>query len=68
MPRISGQEYSTNNKPPHDWKVIESMILENLSFPIEEDLLKLREEVRLMLEELKDVCETDKRNDNRESA
>lgn len=63
MPRMSGQEHSINN-PPHDWKVIESMILENLSFPIEEDLAKLREEVRLMLEELKDVCETDKRNND----
>ncbi len=63
MPRINmtGQE---KPYPPHDWKVIESMILENLSFPIEEDLAKLREEVRLMLEELKDVCETDKRNND----
>lgn len=65
MPKISmsGQERS-KNKPPHDWKVIESMILENLSFPIEEDLVKLREEVRLMLEDLKDVCEIEKRNDD----
>ena len=65
MPRISisGQEHSFNN-PPHDWKVIESMILENLSFPIEEELQQLRKEVKLMLEELKDVCETDKRNDD----
>lgn len=65
MPRISmsGQEHSFN-KPPHDWKVIESMILENLTFPIQEDLEKLRKEVKFMLEELKDVCETDKRNDD----
>ena len=67
MPRISGQEYSSN-RPPHDWKVIENMILENLSFPIEEDLVKLREEVKSMVEELRDVCEIDKREDDRKSS
>ena len=67
MPRISGQEYSSN-RPPHDWKVIENMILENLSFPIEEDLVKLREEVKFMVEELRDVCKIDKREDDRKSS
>jgi hypothetical protein len=63
MPGLSGQEHSDYNNP-HDWKVIESMILENLSFPLEEELQKLREEVRLMLEELKNVCEVDRRDND----
>lgn len=61
MPSIVGQE---KPNPPHDWKKIETMILENLSFPISEDLEKLRQEVRLMVEDLKNVCEVDKRNND----
>lgn len=61
MPSIVGQE---KPNPPHDWKKIETMILENLTFPISEDLEKLRKEVSLMVEELKDVCEMDKRESN----
>lgn len=61
MPSIVGQE---KPNPPHDWKKIETMILENLSFPISEDLEKLRQEVRLMVEDLKNVCEIDKRDND----
>lgn len=61
MPSIVGQE---KPNPPHDWKKIETMILENLSFPISEDLEKLRKEVRLMVEDLKNVCEINKRDND----
>ena len=65
MASIVGQE---RPNPPHDWKKIETMILENLTFPITEDLEKLRQEVKFMVEDLKNVCETDKRKDDREGS
>lgn len=61
MPRISmsGQEQSK-----HDWKEIQNMIMENLFYSVPEEVEHIKEEVTKILEERKNVCETDKRNDD----
>ena len=61
MPRISmsGQERSK-----HDWKEIQNMIMENLFYSVPEEVEHIKEEVTKILEERKNVCETDKRNDD----
>lgn len=63
MPRISGQEYSAT-KPQHNWRELESMIFENLFFPVPEEMEQIRSEVKKFLEENKDVCEIDKRDND----
>ena len=62
MPRISmsGQERSK-----HDWKEIQNLILENLFESIPEEVEHIKEEVTKILEEKKkNVCETDKRDND----
>ena len=61
MPRISmsGQE-----KSKHDWKEIQNMIMENLFYSVPEEVEHIKEEVAKFLEERKNVCETDKRDND----
>ena len=61
MPRISmsGQEKSN-----HDWKEIQNMIMENLFYSVPEEVEHIKEEVTKILEERKNVCETDKHESN----
>lgn len=61
MPRISmsGQEKSN-----HDWKEIQNMIYENLFYSVPEEVEHIKEEVTKILEERKNVCETNKRESN----
>lgn len=61
MPRISmsGQERSN-----YDWKDIQNMIYENLFYAVPEEVEHIKEEVNKILEEKRNVCETDKRESN----
>lgn len=64
MPRINitGQEKPYG--PKHDWKTIQNMIYENLFCSIPEEVEHIREEVDKFLKEEKNVCETDRRNND----
>lgn len=56
---MSGQEKSN-----HDWKEIQNMIMENLFYAVPEEVEHIKEEVAKILEERRNVCETDKRNND----
>ena len=56
---MSGQERSN-----HDWKEIQNMIMENLFYAVPEEVEHIKEEVNKILEEKRNVCETDKQESN----